>query len=80
MTRCSAVPLPKLLQVVHREVVPGQEQQAVEEHAGVPGREHESIAVRPGGISRIVTEVRVHRMYAIVAAPIGIPGCPEFAF
>ena len=24
MTRCSAVPLPKLLQVVHREVEPGE--------------------------------------------------------
>jgi hypothetical protein len=35
MTWGSALPLPKLLQVVHRDVISGQVQQAVEQHASM---------------------------------------------
>jgi hypothetical protein len=57
MTRCAAAPLPELFDVLHAEVVPGQEQQAVEQHAGVAGREHKPVAIWPCGILRIVTDV-----------------------
>ncbi len=57
MTGRSALPLSELLDVVHREVVAGQEQETVEQHARVSGGQYEAIAVRPRGIPRIVTEV-----------------------
>ena len=47
-------PLPELLQVVEREVVAGEVQRGVLQDARVPGREHEAVAVRPGGIGGIV--------------------------
>ena len=49
-------PLPELHQVLEREPVSGQKQQGVEEHAGVPRRQHEAVAVRPVGVRRSVPE------------------------
>ena len=46
----------KLLDVVQRQVVAGQVQQAVEQHRAVPGREHEAVAIGPVGIARVVLE------------------------
>ena len=57
MTGRPAPPLAELFEVLDREVVPGQKQQAVEQHAGVAGREHEPIAIGPGRILRIVPQV-----------------------
>ncbi len=57
MTGRSALPLPELLEVFHREVVAGQKQQTVEQRTGVPGREHEPVAVGPRRILRIVPQV-----------------------
>jgi len=36
-----------VLEVFHREVIPSQKQQAVQERARVPGREDEAVAVGP---------------------------------
>ena len=41
-------------EIVEREVVPGQVQQRVQEHAGMPGREDEPVAVRPVRARRVV--------------------------
>ena len=48
-------PLPELLEVVEREVVAREVQRGVLEDAGVPGREHEAVAVRPAGSAGIVS-------------------------
>ena len=43
-------------------------------------RQDEAIAIGPLGLVGLCRRWRVHKMYAIGAAPSGIPGCPEFAF
>ena len=59
VTRRDAAPLPERLQVVERDVVAGQVQERVEEHAGVPGAQHEPIAIRPFGVRwRVAQEAR----------------------
>ena len=52
--RRPGAPLPELPQVVHREVVAGQVQRGVLQDAGVPGREHEAVAVGPGRVGGVV--------------------------
>src|SRR5579864_3100071 len=47
MTGCPATPLAELLDLLERQVVSGEVQQAVQQHASVPGRKHETIAVGP---------------------------------
>jgi hypothetical protein len=50
--------LPEALQVVDRRpLVAGEVEQRVDQHRAVAGREHEAVAVRPGGILRIVLEI-----------------------
>ncbi len=46
-------PLAKLLEVLQREVVADQMEQRVLKHAGVPGAEHEAVAVGPDGVARV---------------------------
>ena len=55
--RGPAPPLAKRLQVVERQVVAGQVEQAVQQHAAVPGGEHESVAVGPRRVARVVLQV-----------------------
>ena len=50
-------PLSEPLQIVHRDVVSGQEEQAVQQRAGITGRQYEPIAIEPLRILRIVPEV-----------------------
>ena len=57
MSRRPAVPLPELLQVVERQVVPGQVEQAVEQRARMTRRQHEPIAIGPCRVLRVVTQV-----------------------
>ena len=57
VARCPAAPLPKLADVVQREVIAGQVEEAVDEHGGVAGRENEAVAVDPAGVARIVPQV-----------------------
>jgi hypothetical protein len=47
-----AAPLPEGLQIVQAQVVAGQVEEAVEQHAAVSGRQHESVAVRPVRVTR----------------------------
>ena len=56
MPRRLAAPLAELFDVVQRQVVTGQMQQAVEQHRAVPRREHKTIAIDPLRIARIVLE------------------------
>ena len=57
MARCAASPLPESLQVLHRQVIAGQIEKAIEQHAAVPRREHEPVAVGPLRILRVVLQV-----------------------
>ena len=56
MTRRLAAPLAEVLDLVERQVVAGQVQQRVQEHARVPGTEDEPVAVRPVGLGRGVAQ------------------------
>ncbi len=50
----AAPPLPELLQIVERQVVAGEVQQAVEERRAVAGGKHEAVTVGPARVRRIV--------------------------
>ena len=52
----SRSPLPEVLDVFQREIVSAEIEQRVEQHRRVAAGQHESIAVGPLGVSRIVTE------------------------
>ena len=54
---CPAFPLPELLQVIEREIVAGEIEHAVQQHRCVSRRQHESIAVQPIRVGRIVAKV-----------------------
>ena len=49
VARRPGAPLAEVLQVVDGQVVARQVEHRVEEHRGVPGREHEAVAIRPVG-------------------------------
>ncbi len=53
MARGERSPLPELLEVLEGQPESGQEEHGVLEDAGVPGREHEAIAIRPVGVTRV---------------------------
>ena len=60
---------------------PGEVQQRVEQHRGVPGREHEAVAVRPDRLGRDRSAGSAARgCRRPGASAIGVPGWPEFAF
>ena len=46
-----AAPLAETLDLVQRQIVAGQVQQAVEQHRTVAGRKHEAVAIEPAGIA-----------------------------
>jgi hypothetical protein len=50
------VELSKLPDLVHRELVPGQVEQGVEQHGAVSSREDEAVAVGPARRPRVVTQ------------------------
>ena len=56
MARRDAAPLPERTEVVERHLVAGQVQERVEQHAGVPGAQHEAVSIRPVGVGRGVAE------------------------
>jgi hypothetical protein len=49
-----AAPLPEILDFFQAEVITGQVQQAVEQHGGMAPGEHETVAIRPVRVLRIV--------------------------
>ena len=57
MPRGHAAPLAEALQLVQRQVVAGQVQQRVEQHAAVPGGQHEPVAAGPVRVRRVVSQV-----------------------
>ena len=59
MPRCLRMQLAEAFQLRQRQVVAGQVQQRVEQHRAVAVREHEAVAVDPGGIGRVVPQVAV---------------------
>ena len=59
MARRLAAPLTKLLDVVEREVVAGDMEQAVQEGRSVPCGEHEAVAIRPKRVLRVVLQLSV---------------------
>ena len=52
-----ASPLTELFDVIERQLVPGQMQEAVEEHAAVSPGKDKPIPVMPAGIGGIVSEM-----------------------
>ena len=56
MPRGQTFPLAKSLQFFHREFIAGEVQEAVQQHRGMPGGEHEAVPVLPIGIARIMFE------------------------
>ena len=54
MTRRPRAPLPELLQVSEREVVPREVKSGVLKDARVPGRQHEAVTVGPRRVGRVV--------------------------
>ncbi len=59
----------------------GQMDQRVEQHGGMAAGEHEAIAIGPRGLLRDRNAGRAATtVYAVGAAPNGVPGCPELAF
>ena len=56
MPRRLRSPLPEVLQVFQREVVSAEVEHRVEQHRRVAAGQHESIAVGPFGVSRIVPQ------------------------
>src|SRR5262249_4417663 len=57
VSRRAAAPLAELLQVVERQVVPGEMEEAVEQHAAVPSGEHEAVTIGPPPVRRVVPQV-----------------------
>ena len=56
VARRDAAPLPERLEVLERDVVAGQVEERVEQHAGVPGGQDEPVAIRPVRVRRGVAE------------------------
>src|SRR5262249_4504139 len=54
---CPAAPLAEVLQVVERQVVAEEVEEAVEQHAAVPGRQDEPVPVGPRRPARIEAEM-----------------------
>ena len=50
----AAAELAEALQLVERQVVAGEVQEAVEQHAAVAGRKDEPVAVDPGRLGRVM--------------------------
>ena len=57
MTRRLAVQLAEVAQLAHRQVVAAQVQQRIQEHRAVAVRHHETVAVGPVRIGRVVLQV-----------------------
>ena len=51
-----AAPLAEVLQLCERQVVAAEVQQAVKQHAAMPARQHKAVAVKPAGVSRIMSK------------------------
>jgi len=57
VSRREALPLPEILDLLEREVIPGQMQRAVEQHGRVPHGEDEAVTIGPIRRGRIVAHV-----------------------
>ena len=51
-----AAELAELLELLHRQIVAGQVQQAVDQHRAVPAGEDEAVAVEPLRVGRVVAQ------------------------
>ncbi len=57
MARRPGMQLPEAPQLVHRQRVAREVQQAVEQHRAVAVGQHEAVAIRPCGVGRVVAQV-----------------------
>src|SRR2546423_14887186 len=57
MSRRLAFPLPELLQVLERQLIAGEIEDAVQQHRRVARRQYEAVAIQPAWIARIVAEM-----------------------
>ena len=59
VSRGHALPLAEALEFIQRQGIPGQVQQAVQQHRAVPGREDKAVAIEPLRVTRaVVHELR----------------------
>ena len=80
MTRRLRADLAELFQLVDRHLgIAGQVEQGVEQHGAVAGRQDEAVAVGPVRADGSNFRTRVQSAVAMSAAPIGMPGWPDFA-
>src|ERR1035441_9379793 len=54
MTGSNATPLPKLFDLLQRQVVASEVEQTVEQHRAVASRQHKPVSIQPMWIGRIV--------------------------
>ena len=59
VTRCLAVQLAELFELVHRQVIAGQVQERIDQHGAVAVGQHKPVAVGPQRVSRVVAQVAV---------------------
>ena len=72
------VQLAEALQLVDRQVVAGQVQEAIEKHRAVAVREHEAIAVRPLRMGRMVAQMAPPERECDLRHSHRHPGMPRF--
>ena len=56
VARRDAAPLPERLEILERHGIAGQVEQRVEQHRGMPGRQHEPVAIDPVRVGRCVAQ------------------------
>ncbi len=59
VSRRPGMQLPKLLDIVDRQVVAGQMQQPIEQHRAVAVGQHEPVAIGPARVGRIMSQVMI---------------------
>ncbi len=57
MTRCLAIELAEVLDLLHREIISREVQQRVEKHRTMAAREDEAVASCPFRVARVVTQM-----------------------
>ena len=70
-------PLPERLEVVERDVVPGEVEERVQQHRGVARGQHEAVPVRPRGRARRMAEVACPERVGHRRGPHGRAGVPR---
>ena len=80
MSRGLGVQLAELLDILHAELVAGQVQQGIQEHGAMAVGQHETVAVRPLGVGRIVAQIMIPQHFGNFRHAHGGPRMAGFGF